>query len=273
MFGAFMSDNLFNSLQKLFENNERRFNAPLREFEHDDQDGGDRDEEVDAPEGASPAEELPIESHPSVFPQPAASKGIIYLNPLAIPNDYSKGHVVCVLKVDKADKKVRVDSLKNGVVHVPFSIIKKDESGREYVTKEDVANAYTRGSFVYSLLKLQPAKLDRHAKIDKLGQKDADAKRVGAVNPNVTDVAGDVKGDKRTQDNLRRKLDRGEDKGLNRHAGMLSHGKDLDTGVSDVDRAKAAPEAGTPEYYADINQKRKENGLPPLPQSMWKLKK
>lgn len=242
-----MSDNLFNSLQKLFESNERRFDLTLREFERDD-----------APEEKESDDDLPIETHASVFPQPGVSKGIIYLNPLAIPNDYSKGHVVCILKVDKSDKKVRADKLKNAAVHVPFSIIKKDESGREYVTKDDVKKAYTRGSYIYHLLKLQPAKLDRHVDSDKFGRAGDDAKRIQATNPNVEDPSGEMKGDKKAQDALRRGVDHREagTRGDGESPQEFQHryGKDLDTGVSSADLARDSklPKPGTPEWTAHI---------------------
>jgi len=197
-----MPDPLFESLERLFATNEKRFNAPIKESydefdneppELDDQDGGDQDEELppDATAGSGEdddepqvggvkqptpekGEELPPEAHQDVFPQTSIKDGIIFINPDAIPNDYpkgpqKKGHIVNVYKVDKAADQIRVNELKLGMVPVPFSIIKKDESGREYVTKEDISKAFARGNYVFSLLKLQPKSLDRKlAKPDKL---------------------------------------------------------------------------------------------------------
>lgn len=247
-----MSDDLLKNLQKLYESNERRFNAPIKESydefdneppELDDQDGGDQEtdelppdatagsgEEEDAApiEGSyKPKEELPPESHPDVFPQPAASKGILFLNPKAIPNDYGKptarkGHIVNVLKKDTSKEEgsptVRENGLKLGAVKVPFSIIKQDESGRKYVTREDINKIFNKPSYVYSLLKLQPIALDRWLDKDEKNRKQW-----------------------------------------------------KEPAPSDTSDVTAQP--GTPEYYNQVNKVRAKNGLPPIPQSQMKMKK
>ena len=185
-----MPDPLFESLERLFVANEKRFNAPIKESydEYDSEppedmdhlDVGDEGGDEPAPQLGVKAptpekgEELPPEAHEDVFPQTSIKDGIVFINPDAIPNDYprgpqKKGHIVNVYKVDKSADQIRVNELKLGMVPVPFSIIKKDESGREYVTKEDISKAFTRGNYVFSLLKLQPKSLDRKlAKPDKL---------------------------------------------------------------------------------------------------------
>lgn len=185
-----MSDPLFENLERLFATNEKRFNAPIKEsydeYETEQPEGSDHldvgDEGGDEPEAQGgvkaptpeKGEELPPEAHTDVFPQPSVKDGIIFINPDAIPNDYpagpqKKGHIVNVYKIDKDAKQIRVNELKLGMVPVPFSIIKNDGSGREYVTKEDISKAFARGNYVFSLLKLQPKSLDRNlAKPDKL---------------------------------------------------------------------------------------------------------
>jgi hypothetical protein len=241
-----MTDRLFEDLRALFESNEKRFDGPIKAIYEEtvltELDQVPKPEPKVEPEDTDTDGELPMASHPSVFPQPSVSDGIMFINPKAIPNDYSKGHVVCVLKVDKADKKVRVDQLKNGAVHLPFSIIKKDESGREYVTKEDVLGAFNRGAYVWKLLKLQPLSLDRNIKPDKFGRAGDDANRVQATNPNVETPDGEMKGDATAQDNLRRAVahraagTRGD--GESPQEFQHAYGKDLATGKTDAERAR-----------------------------------
>ena len=258
-----MSDKLFEDLQKLFEQNEKRFDGPIKALY--EETSLTELNQVPKPEPISPKDELPLASHPSVFPQPSASDGILFLNPKAIPNDYTKGHVVCVLKVDKDTNNVRIDKLKNSAVHIPFSIIKKDESGREYVKKEDVKTAFRNGMFIWKLLKLQPISLDRNIDPDKFGRASDDAKRVQATNPNVETPSGELKGDDQTQDALRRGVTHRDAGTRGKTAGeggrqespqefQHAYGKDLDTGAKSADLARNSglPKPGTPEWTAHI---------------------
>lgn len=270
-----MNDKLFDELQKLFESNKRRFDAPIME-------SYSQFDELDVPkiEPEKPEVAKVTPGHSSLYPQPKEAEGILYINPKAIPNDYSEGHVVCVLIPDKDPTKVRKDSFKNGAVRIPFSLIKQDEEGKEYVTKEDILAHYK--PYVYKLLKQQPESLDRFRNVSNRGIPDDTHMRKQALNPNVQDPSGELKGDKRAKDNLRRYVahrvagDRGEEEPMHPKAAMLQYPKDLETGVTSAQKAKDtanSPEPGTPAYYEYINNMRKEKGLPPIPQSQWKLKK
>jgi hypothetical protein len=269
-----MSDDLFKNLQALYERNTRRFDAPIME-------SYDQFNELDnAPATVD-------QSHPKVYPQPDVDKGIVYINPKAVPNRYKSnggGYMVAYLTPDQTKPYVSRDSLegyKLDVMPISYKIVSRDGDLR-FIQKDRISQAQ------WDKLLLQPDSLDRFKDVNKFGigtdDKDSEdyKRRKQAINPNVQNPDGSIKGDKTAQDKLRRYVghrvagDRGGEP-MNPTAAMLQYPKDLETGKTTVQQAKDTaantPDPGTPAYYEYINLMRKEKGLPPIPQSQWKLKR
>ena len=280
-----MYKDLDNQLRLIFEQNEVDFNKPLFEGANDgietadddnqpdDQDGGDQESDEASP--PEKKEQLPPEEHPDMFAQPDVDKGIIYINPLAIPNDYSKGHMVAVYKVDTHDKKVRTNELKLGAVPVPFGII-KNNNGKEYVSIEDIKTSFNNSGYVISLLKRQPKTLDRFVKSTNKGLPGDDAKRVPTINPNVQEPSGELKGDKKDQDALRRFVGHrvagtrgGEEMGPQKAKDIYS--KDVDSGNSEKERMKLLGKL-SPEQYKQYIAWQKQTGSRDVTEFMKSLK-
>lgn len=272
-------DNILNKLQKLFEENKKSFDKHLFEGyaeadEYNDQrpDSSELDDQADPGDENIPDlsgntnDKLPSETHEDIFPQPDYDKGKIYINPKAIPNDYSKGHIVTVYRQDTDKNKVRTNKMKLAGVHLPFSAIQKDEQGREFVTKDSIKQNFVGGKagFVIQLLKRQPNTLDRYVPASNKGEPGEDIRRVQTTNPNVQEPSGDLKGDPKQQDALRRYVQHrvkgtrgGEETGPT--AAMQTYPKDVESGTSEKERMKQLSSLSPEEYKKFINWQ-KETG-------------